>query len=165
MPTTLRAVAKAKKKPDNVAVYDSNGNLVGVVDRSAIAPISDAATPEPISTGKDPGRPVHPGDQVAGPGAVVSETSDDVTKALSRLPRGERASITKAALPFTRQPISERYELLLKSLPSSVAASIESQVAVRATQLAVVHRIAGPQAVDITKRAVLDGARRAGVSS
>lgn len=109
-PAAPAVVEKAKGDPQ-VAVYDANGNLVGVADPSAITPLSDAKAPgaEPADMEPAPaaevGTPAEaaPPAAPAAPAPVAPTGDDDVTKttepdAATELIKSTVDSLVKAAL-------------------------------------------------------------------
>lgn len=151
-----RPVSKAKPKTDSgtIAVYNAKGELVGTCAADAITRLGSV----------EPG-PQQQSAPVAQAGQAAQQTADatsaDVEKALRRLPRPQAQRIVKAAVDEGGD-VAKRYEKLLAGLPTSMASSIRSSTAVRATSLAVSYGVAGPEALRVVQSAVLRGAQRAG---
>ena len=74
-----RPVQKAKKK-DQMAVYDSNGNLVGTVDPDVVTVLADAKAPEPKPK---PAAAAPAADPAAAPAPTMDEQVQKLRKAMS----------------------------------------------------------------------------------
>lgn len=160
-PITLRtaprtAVRKASKQ---VPVYDQSGRLVGVCNASDVQPLGSLSGDDVVDAA---GAPINANDgPVAQAAQTANETADEVAKMLARLPRQHARPTIQKALGSSRT-VDGQYDALLGSLPDHLADQLRTTVAVRSTHLAIGQNIAGPAAVSLIKRAVLDAARKAG---
>jgi hypothetical protein len=159
--TTLRTPARrpvAKAKTEGlVAVYDQQGNLVGLADPADITPVSSAGGSS--SGGK--AKPPAPSPEKQQAAETARVTGEEVEKALRRLRiDAARPAIQKSL--GSSKTVEGKYDALIDSLPSHVADQIRSTVALRSTMLVVSGGVAGPAAVGIIKTAVLAAARRVG---
>lgn len=71
-------------KPEQVAVYDADGNLVGVADPADITPLANVKAPAKNDDGEkpegEPAKPAADGDMTPAPAAGAGTPADDVNK-------------------------------------------------------------------------------------
>lgn len=95
----VQRVAKAGGKAAQVAVYDADGNLVGIADPADITPLADVAAP---SKGDDPGKaaaapPAAPS-AAPGPPADAGTPADEVAK-IAKAAAVLKQTFTRGATP------------------------------------------------------------------
>ena len=140
------ALVKAKAKASMVPVYDSEGNLVGLVDQKSITPIA-----APAGNVQAQAKKVQAQMNPPAPAAVASgeQAAEAVTKAVSgAVFRDDGAStrFTKAA-----GSTNDRWEALLKSIDSGHGTELQRQVAVSALRF-VADGMSSANAVALSKR-------------
>ena len=146
---TALTKAKAKAKPQ-VAVWDSQGQLVGLCDADAITPI--AAPPQPAGQ-KAPA--AAPAPAAAAPAAAAADQgAEEVAKSLAGATFRDDGSSTR----FTKAAgtVDDRFQALLKSVDAGHSTQLQNAVAVCALRLVAGGNATSPQAVRMSKMLAVD---------
>ncbi|MHB1011233.1 MAG: hypothetical protein ACYC1E_18875 [Propionibacteriaceae bacterium] len=136
-----QAIVKAKAKPQQVAVFDQSGRLVGVCDKDKIVPLDTGSTPAPA----------------AAPAVddATTQAAEDVTKAL----QGARFATGPGSLVKSTGTVDARYDALTKSLDGPTVQRLSDAVGRAAMRFTFASGITGPAAVRLAKSIALDLAR------
>lgn len=133
------AVAKAGPKPDQMAVYDSDGNLVGVVDPSDVTRLMSAKAPAPADTGTDVGTDdgaadgdgqmaeVQPTDDGTTPTDLAPAPADAVGTPADAVQADDDSNVAKAETPDV--PTTD---MLKSSIDALVKAALDERSAEQA---------------------------------
>jgi hypothetical protein len=150
-----RTVHKAKQ-PDQVAVYDAKGNLVGVVDPAKIQAVaSPAPDPDGAAAAKVEARFATPGSGANT--AAADEAAEDLQKAVHNAQFADGFGpndVKKAAIGTTEF----RFDKLIKSLDPLAAGGVQNAVAMLALRLVGAGRLDNRDAVRLAKSAAIEAA-------
>jgi hypothetical protein len=114
-------------KPAMMAVFDQDGNLIGIVDPSEITPVQGAAKPkdaDPAKPADDPAKPADPADLTPAPsadaGTPADGSDDDVAKSAT-------TQTTEADGASQQDAISKAREVLKPLVAELVGAELDAR--------------------------------------